>query len=301
MEIYNLIKDGNQNQVDATIESMVAEFRGRSELPGELYRIAYFYEEQPDKMPEAQQMYQRIVDNYPGTNEANRAIVDIRERAICDVLYAGDANTGMALLDKFVADFGQRSYVGEYMSKVMVSCWKEARNLTGRQQTEKAGLYHLTAADIWQRTPKATLGPMEAEATFCAAMNYHEIGMWANAVENYQKVLDNHPDYEYACGINAAIAGCYELMRDKEGTPKETVNPLIEQAYKAVMADANECRSASIPEVAYKLAGIMLDKGDKVGAIQYYQKFLESADPNDNLLAPVKAKLVELIAEGGTN
>ena len=107
------------------------------------------------------------------------------------------------------------------------------------------------------------------------------------------------PDFEHACGINAAIAYCYESLRDKEGVPKEEINPLIEQAYKAVLADATGCFMTN--ETAYKLAGMMLDKGDKAGAIKYYQKFLERAGPDDGRLAPVKAKLAELTAEGGTN
>ena len=67
-------------------------------------------------------------------------------------------------------------------------------------------------------------------------------------------------------------------------------------------------------ETAYKLAGMMLDKGDKVGAIKYYQKFLDSAQSlqygsakcgssqkQDGRVEAVKAKLAELVAEGGNN
>jgi cytochrome c-type biogenesis protein CcmH/NrfG len=88
-------------------------------------------------------------------------------------------------------------------------------------------------------------------------------------------------------------------LRDKEGVPKEEINPLIEQAYKAVLADAAGCYMTK--EAAYKLAGMMLDKGDKANAIKYYQKFLDSAKPEDNRFAPVKAKLAELTTKGGNN
>ena len=97
--------------------------------------------------------------------------------------------------------------------------------------------------------------------------------------------------------------------------PKEEINPLIEQAYKAVLADATGCYMTK--ETAYKLAGMMLDKGDKAGAIKYYQKFLDSAESpqygssanakcsssqkQDGRIEAVKAKIAELTAEGGSN
>ncbi len=140
---------------------------------------------------------------------------------------------------------------------------------------------------------------MDAEATLIAAVNYHEMGRWTDAINNYQKVLDNWPDFEHACGIQAAIGGCYEKLRDKEGVPKEGVNPLIEDAYIAILTNYPNCYA--IKNAAYKLAGIMLEKGDKASAAKYYKKFLETARPNDDRLAPVKAKLAELTAEGGNN
>jgi hypothetical protein len=100
-------------------------------------------------------------------------------------------------------------------------------------------------------------------------------------------------------------------LRDKEGVPKEGINPLIEQAYKAVLANAAGCYMTK--ETAYKLAGMLLDKGDKAGAIKYYQKFLDSAQSpqygcarpktssQDNRIEAVKAKIAELAAEGGAN
>jgi len=81
--------------------------------------------------------------------------------------------------------------------------------------------------------------------------------------------------------------------------PKEQVNPLIEEAYKAVLANSSGCYST--PDVAYKLAGIMLEKGDKAAAAKYYRKFLDVAKRNDDRIATVKAKLSELAADGGNN
>ena len=93
--------------------------------------------------------------------------------------------------------------------------------------------------------------------------------------------------------------------------PKEGANPLIEDAYKAILNNYPDCYANK--EAAYKLAGMMLDKGDKAGAIKYYRKFLELADADTGGCAnsksssqgsridTAKAKLAELTAEGGNN
>ena len=173
--------------------------------------------------------------------------------------------------------------------------------LKEQKQTDKAMLYHEASANIWERIQKDNL-PINSDLVylyFYAAINYHEMGRWDDAIKNYQKVIEDWPDFEYSCGIQAAIGWCYEALRDKEGVPKEAVNPLIEETYKAALANKTVCYSTH--EVAYKLAGMMLDKGDKASAAKYYKKFLETAGPKDERLAPVKAKLVELTAEGGNN
>jgi hypothetical protein len=124
--------------------------------------------------------------------------------------------------------------------------------------------------------------------------------------------VDNSPDFEYACGIEAAIGWCYEKLRDEGGVPKEEINPLIEQAFIAVMVNSSGCYATN--EVAYRLAGMMLEKGDKVSAVKYYRKFLDtvklfrddsgglprlrSRQPQDSRVEAVKAKIAEL---EGTN
>jgi tetratricopeptide (TPR) repeat protein len=301
MKIFKLLSEPNQTATDAAIETMVADLKGRPELAGELYWIACGYEEHPDKMPQAEKIYERITKDYPETDEADRASLDLQRRIICDLFDAGDANTATALLDKFIANFGQNPYAGTCLGRAVMGFYVTGAKFRAKNQPEKAKQYCEIAADIWQKLPKDTLqkGIETAYLYFYVAINYHELDRWADAIDNYQKVLGDYPDFKYACGINAAIGGCYESLRDKEGVPKEQVNPLIEEAYKAALANSSVSRST--PEVAYKLAGMMLEKGDKTAAAKYYKKFLETARHKDDRFATVKAKLVELAADGGTN
>jgi tetratricopeptide (TPR) repeat protein len=314
MKIFKLMQEPNQAATDAAIETMAADLKGRPELASELYWVACGYEEHPDKLQQAKQIYERVVKDRPGTDEADRAALDVRRRVLSDVLDSGDVNSAYTLVDKFIADFKQNSYAGDCLGRVVIGCYKRAAELTAQGQPEKAMRYHEVSANIWERIQKENLQIRSdlAYLYFYVAINYHEMGRWADAINNYQKVLEDWPDFEYACSINAAIAYCYESLRDKEGVPKEEINPLIEQAFIAVVANSSGCYATN--EVAYRLAGMMLEKGDKVSAVKYYRKFLDSAKPpqygsakcgssqkQDGKIEAVKSKLAELIAEGGTN
>jgi tetratricopeptide (TPR) repeat protein len=301
MNIFKLMKEPNQAATDAAIETMAIDLKGRPELAGELYWIACGYEEHPNKMPQAEKIYERIVKDCPGTDEADRASLDLQRRIICDLFDTGDANTATALLDKFIANFSQNPYSGTCLGRAVIGFYFAGAKFRDNNQSEKSKQYYQIAADIWQKLPKDTLqkGMETTYLYFYIAINYHELGRWADAIANYQKVLDDQPDFEYACGIQAAIGGCYEKLRDEESVPKEQVNPLIEETYKTALANSSVCYST--PEIAYKLAGMMLEKGDKASAAKYYNKFLETAKRKDDRIATVKAKLAELAAEGGNN
>jgi len=96
MKIYKLMKEPNQAATDAAIEAMVKDFNDRPELSVELYWIAFGYEEYPDKMPQAEKIYERIIKECPGTEEADKAQLG-NNKDTCDNAFLGtvDPPTGM--------------------------------------------------------------------------------------------------------------------------------------------------------------------------------------------------------------
>jgi tetratricopeptide (TPR) repeat protein len=301
MKIFKLISEPNQAATDAAVETMITDLKGRPELAGELYWIACGYEEQPDKGPQAEQMYARIVKDCPGTDEASRAALDVRRRVFGDVLDSGDVNSAYALLDNFIAGFKQNLYLGDCLGRITIGCYKKASELRDQNQPDKAMLYHRVCADVWERIQKNNLSITSdlVYLYFYSAANYDEMGRWLDAINNYQKILDNWPEFESICGVQAAIGGCYEGLRDRGSMPKEAANPLIKQAFKAVLANWPDCYSAAY--VSMRLGDMAMEEGDKVTAKQYYQLFLAKVKSKDKQIEAVKAKLAALSAEGGNN
>jgi tetratricopeptide (TPR) repeat protein len=215
---------------------------------------------------------------------------------IWELIKAGDVNEAEVLMDKFVADFNQHPYSGAALGRVAINCYMTAEELKKQDQREQAKEYFALAEDIWQRVITNNLPGNTGGAYYYVASCRQQLGKWEDAINYYQKVVDDWPGFEYVCGAQAAVGWCYEALRDSGKIPKEQANPIIEQAYAAVLTNFSDCYVADY--VTLRLARINLDKGDKVAAAAYYGKFLELVHPEDKRIPVIKGILAEL---EGTN
>ncbi len=307
MNIFKLMKEPNQAATDAAIEAMATDLKGRPELTGELYWIACGYEEQQDKELQAKEMYERIIKEYPDSDEARNSVLDSRRLDIWKKLKAEEVNEAQILTDKFIADFNQYPYAGDCLNRVAIKEYLRGVELGKERTFVSVQKCFQRADDIWQRIIKDSLQSRKDTVYlyYYSALNYQHMGRWDDAIKYYQKVVDDWPDFEYVCGAQAAVGWCYEALRDSKQAPKETVNPVIEQIYTTILRDYPDCYVAHY--AAFQLAKMSMEKGDKINAIAYYRKFLELAAPNNVRIEDAKAKIAELerfdklTIEGGMN
>jgi tetratricopeptide (TPR) repeat protein len=272
---------------------MVVDLGGASETAGELYWIACGFEEK-DNGQGAMRMYERIVRDFPESKEADTAVLDIQRRIITDMIIAGDINGSEVLMDAFIDDFNTHPYAGSCLGRVAFGYYKKGKEYRGQRENNKAKEYFVRAEGVYQ---KILMSEIEKEKNagflyFYAAATYQELNQWENAITNYQKVVDDYPDFEYACGAQAGVGWCYELMVKAGKITKEQAEPLIEQAYTNVLARYPDSYIADY--AAEQLALMSEERGDKSSAAQYYRIFLEKAHPEDKRIEKVTAKLSEL-------
>ena len=295
MKIFNLMKETDQNAIDNAIEEMVVDLQGRPEVAGELYWLACGFEEQPDREARSKEIYQRIVSDYPDTPEANSAVLDIRRRVITDLINAGDINGSETLMDEFITDFKENPYAGFCLSKVAIGYYKKGLGFKEKRKFKEAKEYFDRAEDVYQ---KIIMNNLEREKDagslyyYYAARTYQELWQWEKAIANFQKVVDKYPDFEYACGAQAAVGWCYEFMIKAGKITKEQAEPLIEQAYNKVLTNYTDCYLADY--AAYQLAQMKEEKGDRIAAVQYYRIFLEKTHPEDYRIGLIKDRIAEL-------
>jgi len=301
MKIFNLMKENDQNAIDAAIEEMVADLQGRPETAGELYWIACGYEEKDDeannKGAEAMRTYERIVQDFPESKEADKAVLDIQKRIITDSIIAGDINGAEVLMDEFAVAFKDHPYAGTCLGRVAFGEYKRGYKLKEEGQRDEAKQHYAEEVKIFERIKTNNL-KVEADDVylyFYSAISYHELARWEDALDIYYKILDDWPRFKHNCNIKSAIGWCYRKLRDSGKIPKEQADSLIEDAYTAVLADSYECYAKR--EAAYQLAQMSEAKGDKVAAVEYYRIFLEEVKNRDWRVADVKAKIAELELE----
>jgi tetratricopeptide (TPR) repeat protein len=287
MKIFNLMKEPNQNAIDTAIEEMVVDLNGSTETAGELYWVACGFEEK-ENGPYAMRMYERIVRDYPGTPEANSATLDIRRRIITDLINAEDIEVSEALMDKFIADFNSHPYAGACLGRVAIGYYKKGYELREANDIDDAKRHFEQSAKTYERiiTNNLTVVSDAPYFYFYAGANYLELKQRDKAIVCLQKVADDWPEFEHACSALAGIGGTYEYLRDKEGVPKEAVNPLIEEAYKKILTNYPGCYAAK--EAARRLVRMKREEGDTAAADEYFKIFLEKVQRKNVCTTSVK-------------
>jgi tetratricopeptide (TPR) repeat protein len=268
IKIFKLIKETDQNEIDAAIEEMVNEFSGRPELVEELHWIACGYEEQ-QKDQKAKQMFERIIKEHPDTEKAKNAVLDIRRSDILEKLKTGDVHTTEVLMDKFVADFNQHPYAGPCLNAIAIKYYNKGMEIKqseeGRadnsplieKQPNEADICFRIAAGVWEKII-TQLRPCSktAEACYFAAVCYREhLGEYEKAIIYYQKVLDGWPNYEHAWHAQYSIGNCYEKLLENGQISRSEAMPEIINAYKAVVEKYPNCRKAKGAMLKLKALG----------------------------------------------
>jgi TolA-binding protein len=301
MQIFKLMQEPNQIATDAAIEALVADFNGRPELPGELYWIACGYEEKPDKLQQAKQMYAQIIRECPNTTESSNAVLDVRRLDIWDALNAGDVNASQILMDNFIADFGQNLYAGDCLGRVMINAYKGGMELKKDNQADKAEQYFLGAEDVFQRMAANNLqdGSDAVYIYYYAACNQQQLKQWNNALKNYQKVVDNWPEFEQDQNIQSKIALCYEKLVSSGQILEEQANPLIEQSYRDII---NKYPYSSLStDALFKLGWINFNKGQWNETVSYFERGLNAISDANSYPIDVMYALGRIYDQTGNN
>ncbi len=111
-----------------------------------------------------------------------------------------------------------------------------------------------------------------AEARYGRARAYHDAGMFEAALEDYNRLLSDHPDYDYSAWIALADLYWEQYQRTDEAVHLPDALAAAEQAITLM-----ERQGDAQPD-AYRLAGMVEDQlGNADTALRYYEDYLEAA------------------------
>jgi len=291
--VYSHIRDGNDVAANAAFGKLMAAFSEQPTLPKEIYQVGDEYAK-AQNYDKAESLYQYVLADWPDTEYemwAKSGMVKL------DIYLGNDANVQPAL-EQLIADFNDQPDLPEAIFVIGEQYYYKGFEDPNKCRKVKSEEDLKKSRDIWERII-AQLPESESiglkHAQFFSAECYRRLGKYEKAIEYFQAVVDNWPDYQYAWNAQSLIGNCYEKLRNSGKLPESEAVPKMEQAYQAVVEKYPNC--SLVTSACLKLGNLNFKRGQKVEAVMYYELFLATARPNDPRIESVESYLEELKGE----
>jgi|GEM_PF-1600063 len=226
------IRLGNFSIALETINVLTIDYYKHPALPELLYKFAQDYRI-AEKYGESQWMYQYILDRFP----ANQKAQSYAELGL--TIAEADSNGILVDWEEFVNNVGLDHPL---LSELLIEAKKEY-SVKGRLSRmggveERALRYFHQEAAICEETLR--IFPASPDHTpsahYGAAVIYgQDLHDYAKAIEHFQRVAEDWPEYLNADHAQFSVGGYYKSQMNRGDISAAEAKPLIEQAYRAVV------------------------------------------------------------------
>ncbi len=244
--IFNLIKTGSNEQVQASLDELADAFADNYDLPLIFKHFGLKYEEL-GKFKEAKKVYQQITWRFPDTTVADYAKLDVHRMDILSFMKIEHESDAQAMFDSMLADFEGHPHLASSVILTAEGYYLIADELasTGasaqsREYTEKA---IETAKLITERFP----GSHEVPNACCfIGQCYNKLGDYGKSAEFYQKVAEDYPDYELAWRAQFMVGRNYENLKGLGVISASQADSQVKAAYEKLLDKYPDCEAAQI-------------------------------------------------------
>jgi len=271
--IIYLIESGNYNLAAGALTTLLADFNEHPDYnlaAGALTTLLADFNEHPDWAwtldgiagryeqakiyDEARSIYQKIITDH---NDTDYAFTAQKKLAILEI-NSGDDAAAQAWLDTLIADFNDNPAlpvavfaVGEQYYNWAFQCENQGIAAKAKEKFQKT-------IEVWDRIitelpPSGTT----AEAYYFSAACYRNLNQHEIAIEYYQKVVSDWPDYERAWNAQFMIARSLDKLARSGAIPIADAAPIIRQACEKVIINYPDSK-------AVKAATILLRRWESI-------------------------------------
>jgi len=258
-------------ETDAAFGELITDFSKHPLIPGTVYRIAE-HATRLDKHERAKQLYQYVVDNWPGYYYEMWAQLGV---AVSNISLGDDPNSQTAV-DRLLADFYDNARISDAVYDV-------AHRYNRFGKYEKARQYYQYVLDNWPEskfadwakiglaqaniglgdyvTAEATvdklvgrlntdfasssvLPAVAVEGYYYAGDCYRKLDKYKKSIQCYERIVDNCPQ-PYMCWSALFMVGYnYEEMKKSGLISASEADPKIRAAYEQVVEKYPDCPAA---------------------------------------------------------
>jgi TolA-binding protein len=192
----------------------------------------------------AGQIYQYIVDNHPDDDRAALAGAKIGQIQ----LRLGNDNAARAFFDNVLSDFSGHPILPKAISMMAAGYWDRALSepRQNRQTTERAKEYFRKALAKWEIiiTQFDEIPFITAHAYHFAGDCYCHFNEYEKAIEYFQSVVSNWPEYRAAWYTQFMVGQSYKRLNLAGAVPISEAEPAIESAFQKLLRDYPDCQAA---------------------------------------------------------
>jgi tetratricopeptide (TPR) repeat protein len=242
----------NYTAAQAGVDNLLADFANEEQLVYAVFQIADEYCEL-NQNEKAEQLYQYVIDNQSNTEHAIWAKAST---AMLNILLGNEA-TVKAALDILVADFNDHPDLPQAVFTIGEEYYYQAFRYKNEGRDAEAKEYFRKAIEVWEKliTELPYSVKYTPQAYYYSALCYsQEFGEHDKAIEYYQKLLDNWPDFDYRRTSYAwlGIACCYEKLEKSGRIPTSVAAGQICRACNKLLTDYPDTNPSMI-QTAQKL------------------------------------------------
>ena len=319
----------DQPAAQAGLQALLQNFSKHDSLPEVLSYLADHMG--PDWLTEQASLYRAIIEGFGQHELAIRAKAKLAQVTI----QQGDRDEAEVMLQRLERDYALDPRLGENIFRVGEGYYDRAVQEEKTGNIEQANADFRRAIEVWERIPtRLPNSDAVAEATYFIGVVYRRhLGDLEKAVQYYEKVAEEYPDYRFAWSAQGMLGSCYAQLKQAGQIMPDVADAQIQQAYERLvqrypescMAQRAYLRlgSHSLRNQDYQGAashyetylekypnsrhwtsalahlGLAYDRaGDSAKAAEIYRIYTESVDPADRRYAGIKARLAALEGKG---
>jgi len=216
---------------EALTEQILTEFAVHPQLPQAICLIGGAYRSVQD-YDKALGLYQLILEAWPRNEQALWTRAGMARIAIA----LGDEAGGVEVMDDMIVDFKDNPVLPAAVWAVAEEYYNLALRYEKQDLDAKAEEYFAKVISTGETTLKQWPDSAAGREIFhICAVCYGRLHEYAKAIEYYQKVVDEWPDYEYAWQAQFMVGRTYEYLKRSGAIPKTDAESLIRAAYQRVL------------------------------------------------------------------
>ena len=247
--ISSLILSGDYTEAQTSIDKFVGDFPINPSTAGAVYWFGKEFEALM-RYKEAKSVFQKVITSFPDNAHTSKAEVRVPKMDALSLIESGNDSEAQTTIDSLIVDFRDHPDLPEEIFSIGEKYYHKAFQYEQDGLKAEALDCFKKALGVWEKiiTQLPSSAPNTARAYNFGADCYRRLGKYQKAIEYYQMVVDDWPDYEYAWNAQFLIGRTYENLKESGLISKLEADLKTKAAYEQILKKYPECKAARIAQ-----------------------------------------------------